>query len=127
MYIFLRVYWRKLTEPSVFLIQFSLLSLLNTVSKHPVEEDVEVTEDDERRRKDRTVVKGHDQLISLELPHLVRNRLDFEEGVAVEQVKRQISLNFLQYSRCKTLVNRICIYLKTAMSRLTRRMLATRR
>lgn len=61
------------------------MSLPGTPPKQPVEEDVEVAEDDERWRQDGTVMERHDQLISLELPHLVGNGLDFKESVAVGQ------------------------------------------
>lgn len=61
------------------------MSFSGTSTKQPAEENVEVAEDDERWRQDGTVMKRHDQLISLELPHLVRNGLDFKESVAVRQ------------------------------------------
>lgn len=44
-----------------------------------------MAEDDERWRENGTVMESHDQLISLKLPHLVGNGLDFEEGVAAGQ------------------------------------------
>lgn len=44
-----------------------------------------MAEDDERWWQDGTVMERHDQLISLELPHLVGNGLDFKESVAVGQ------------------------------------------
>lgn len=59
--------------------------LLGAPTKQPAEEDIEVAEDDERRRQDGAIMESHDQLISLELPHLVGNGLDFTEGVAVGQ------------------------------------------
>lgn len=62
-----------LTESAVLFIQLSLLFLLSTPPKQPVEEDVEVAEDDERWWHDGAVVERHDQLISLKLPHLVGN------------------------------------------------------
>lgn len=46
-----------------------------------------MAEDDERGRQNGTVVKGHDQLISLKLPHLVGNGLDFKKSVAVMEKK----------------------------------------
>lgn len=58
----------------------------------PPQDDVDVGEDDEGRRQDRTVVEGHDQLIPLELPHLVGDRLDLEEGVAVDEKRVEASL-----------------------------------
>lgn len=50
-----------------------------------LEDDVDVTEDDQRGRKDRTVMEGHDQLVPLELPHLVGDGLHLKERVAVER------------------------------------------
>lgn len=44
-----------------------------------------MAEDDEGWGQDGAVMESHDQLISLEFPHLVGNGLDFEEGVAVAQ------------------------------------------
>lgn len=82
------LYQLRLTEPAVLLIQLSVLSLPGTPSKQPVEEDVEVAEDDERWWQDGTVVERHDQLVPLELPHLVGNGLDFKECVAVGQGTR---------------------------------------
>ena len=38
---------------------------------------------DERGGQDGPVVEGHDQLVPLELPHLVGDGLHLEEGVAV--------------------------------------------
>jgi len=61
------------------------------VSEQPVEEDVEVAEDDERRGQDGPVVEGHDQLISLELPHLVGDGLHLKEGVAVGTKRSEVS------------------------------------
>lgn len=44
-----------------------------------------MAEDDERWRQDGAVMERHDQLVSLELPHLVGNGLDLKESVAVGQ------------------------------------------
>lgn len=41
-------------------------------------------DDDEGGGQDGAVVEGHDQLIPLELPHLVGDGLYLEEGVAVD-------------------------------------------
>ena len=41
-----------------------------------------VTEDDEGRRKNGALVEGHDQLVPLKLPYLVRDGLHLEERVA---------------------------------------------
>lgn len=46
-----------------------------------------MAEDDERWWQDGTVVKSHDQLVSLELPHLVGNGLNFKEGIAAEKIR----------------------------------------
>lgn len=50
----------RLTEASILLIKFPLLSLPGTSAKKPVDEDVEVAEDDERWRQDGTIVESHD-------------------------------------------------------------------
>lgn len=89
-----------------------------------------MAEDDERWRKDGTVMKSHDQLISLELPHLVRDGLDFKEGVAVKQKNKSTNCASAVDVSCKMIElsdTGTHIYLKTAMSKLTRRMFATRR
>lgn len=81
--------------------------------------------DNQGRRQDGTVVKGHDQLIALELPHLVGDGLHLKEGVAVDWKKLQMKpLPMLLFS---THMLSLFAYLKTAMRRLTSRMLATSR
>lgn len=45
-----------------------------------------MTEDDEGRRKDRSLMEGHDQLIALELPNLVGDGLHLEERITVRTV-----------------------------------------
>lgn len=45
-------------------------------------------EDDKGGGQDRTVVEGHDELITLELPHLVGDGLHLKERVAVEKKRR---------------------------------------
>lgn len=45
-------------------------------------------EDDEGGGQDGTVVEGHDELITLELPHLVGDGLHLKERVAVEKKRR---------------------------------------
>lgn len=45
-------------------------------------------ENDEGRRQDGPVVEGHNQLIALELPHLVGDGLHLKEGVAVDEKRR---------------------------------------
>ncbi len=61
----------------------------SAAAAQPLQDDVDVGEDDERGGQDGTVVEGHDQLIPLELPHLVGDGLHLEECVAVERKKRQ--------------------------------------
>lgn len=55
-----------------------------------LEDDVDVGEDDEGRREDGTVVEGHDQLVPLELPHLVGDGLHLKEGVAVDEKRVEV-------------------------------------
>lgn len=55
-----------------------------------LEDDVDVGEDDEGGREDGTVVEGHDQLIPLELPHLVGDGLHLKEGVAVDEKRVEV-------------------------------------
>ena len=69
-----------LTESSVLLIQISII-LLGAAKAS--EQEVEVTEHDEGRREDRTVMEDHNQLISLELPDLVGDGLHLHKSVAV--------------------------------------------
>lgn len=76
---------RRLTEAAVLLIQLSFLTLRCAPSEQPVAQDVEVAEDDERWRQDGPVMERHDELIPLELPHLVGDGLDFKESVAADQ------------------------------------------
>ena len=80
-----------LTESSVLLVQLPLHLLLGTSSEQPVEDDVEVAEDDEWRRQDGPVMEGHDQLISLKLPHLVGDGLHLHESVAVGIKRSEVS------------------------------------
>ena len=65
---------------------------LKAAAAQPPQDDVDVGKDDEGGRQDRTVVEGHDQLIPLELPHLVGDGLHLEEGVAVEKKSVEASL-----------------------------------
>lgn len=69
-----------------------LLSVLppSAVAAQPFQDDVDVGEDDEGGREDRAVVEGHDQLIPLELPHLVGDGLHLKEGVAVERRRSHV-------------------------------------
>ena len=62
----------------------------SAMAAQPLQDNVDVGDDDEGWRKDGTVVEGHDQLIALELPNLVGNGLHLEEGVAVERKRRKV-------------------------------------
>lgn len=66
--------------------------MLAPATAQVLEDHGDVAEDDERRGKDRPLVEGHDQLVTLELPHLIGDGLHLEERVAVvkENVHRQI-------------------------------------
>lgn len=72
----------KLTESSLTLVLLSLLPP-PAVAAQPLQDDVNVGKDNEGGRQDGAVVEGHDQLISLELPHLVGDGLHFEECITV--------------------------------------------
>ncbi len=76
----------SLTQPIVPLI----LIMFPPATAKVFEDHSYVTENDERRRKDRTFMEGHDQLVPLELPHLVRDGLHFKECVTV-RIKDNIS------------------------------------
>lgn len=90
----------------------------------PPQDDVNVREDNQGRWKDGTIMKGHDELISLELPHLVGNGLHLKECVAVDEKVKMKAVPELISSTHMFLLS---AYLKTAMRRLTNRMLATSR
>lgn len=62
----------------------------SAAAAQPLQDDVDVGEDDERGREDGTVVEGHDQLIPLELPHLIGDGLHLEEGVAVNEKRAEV-------------------------------------
>lgn len=79
----------KLTESSLPVVAISLRPP-SAAAAQPLQDDVDVGEDDEGGRQDGTVVEGHDQLIPLELPHLVRDGLHLEEGVAERRKRRQV-------------------------------------
>lgn len=51
----------------------------------PPQDDVNVGEYNQWRRQDGAIVKGHDQLIALELPHLVGDGLHLKECVAGDE------------------------------------------
>jgi len=76
----------SLTQPIVTLI----LIMLPPATAEVFEDHSYVAKDDERRRKDRTLMEGHDQLVPLELPHLVGDGLHFKECVTV-RMKNNIS------------------------------------
>lgn len=65
-------------------------SLLPAAAAEADDDDVNVAEDDHGGRKDRPVVKGHDQLIPLELPDLVGDGLHFKEGVAARDAPTEV-------------------------------------
>lgn len=52
-----------------------------------------MTEDDEGRRKDWSLMEGHDKLIPLKLPNLVGDGLHLEERITMSQNKKK-SLNY---------------------------------
>ena len=72
-----------LTETPFPLFLLPFLFAPAAAAAEPLQQDVDVREDDERGRQDGPVVEGHDQLVPLELPHLVGDGLHLEEGVAV--------------------------------------------
>lgn len=57
----------------------------SAAAAQPLQDNVDVWKDDEGGRQYRAVMKGHDQLITLELPHLVGDRLHLKERVAVDK------------------------------------------
>lgn len=53
-----------------------------------------MTEDDEGRRKDWSLMEGHDKLIPLKLPNLVGDGLHLEERITMRAViKKRYSIN----------------------------------
>lgn len=70
--------WSALTESVVPLV----IVMLAPAAAQVLEDHRDVTEDDEGRGKDRPLVKGHDQLVPLELPHLIGDGLHLEERIA---------------------------------------------
>lgn len=54
----------------------------SAAAAEPLKDDVDVWKDDEWRGQDGTVVKRHDELVTLELPYLVRDGLHLKECVA---------------------------------------------
>lgn len=82
-----------LTEASVSFILLSLLSFLATAAD-AFEEDVDVAENNEGGGQDWPVMEGHDQLVALELPHLVGYGLHLKEGVAVKRRRMRLTGHF---------------------------------
>lgn len=78
-----RLNFGELTKASL-LVTLSLWPP-SAAAAQPLQDDVDMREDDERWGQDGAVMEGHDQLVSLELPHLVRDGLHLEEGVAVKE------------------------------------------
>ena len=82
-----------LTKAFVSFILLSLLFFLATAAD-AFEKDVDVAENNEGGRQDWPVMEGHDQLVALELPHLVGDGLNLKEGVAVKRRKMQLTGHF---------------------------------
>lgn len=57
--------------------------MLPPATAQVLEDHGHVTEDDEGRGEDGPLVEGHDELVPLELPHLVGDGLHLKEGVAM--------------------------------------------
>lgn len=78
------------TQPTVpfLLLPFSPLSAATTETHN---NDIDVAQNDHGWGQDRPVVKCHDQLVSLELPHLIGYRLDFKEGIAFKEDSLTVS------------------------------------
>lgn len=62
--------FNELTQSFVLLVQLSLF-FLATAAADSSDDNVNVAEDDERRREHWPFMESHDQLIPLEFPHLV--------------------------------------------------------
>lgn len=58
--------------------------MLPPATAEMLEKHGHVTEDDEGRRKNRALVKCHDQLIALKFPHLVGDGLHLKKRIAEE-------------------------------------------
>lgn len=78
------------TQPTVpfLLLPFSPLSAATTETHN---DDIDVAQNDHGWGQDGPVVKCHDQLVSLELPHLIGYRLDFKEGIAFKEDSLTVS------------------------------------
>lgn len=124
-----------LTQPSLVLVLVTLRPLPPSAAEH-LKDDVDVWEDDEGGRQDGAVVESHDQLVTLELPHLVRDGLHLKEGVTEQRKRKRLASccgprppawTFAHISWYSLLNQDINTNLKTAISRLTSRMFATSR
>ena len=73
----------ELTQSAIPLVRVAIVFF--AAPPDAFKKDVHVAENDERWREDGAVVERHDELISLELPYLVGDGFDFEEGVAVRK------------------------------------------
>lgn len=71
----------SLTKSEVTLV----VIVLSPAAAQVLQDHGHVTEDDEGWREDRSLVKGHDQLVALELPDLVRYGLHLKECVTEER------------------------------------------
>ena len=60
-----------------------------------------MTQDDEGGRKHRPLVEGHDQLVALELPHLIGDGLHFEECIAKMTNSTVIGMTTVENSKCE--------------------------
>lgn len=105
----------------------------------PLDKQIDVREDDERRSKGRTRVVLNNQVVALELPVDVAVHLHFREGVAgrthreqsIERCGELRSIHRDQHvcsHRDRLMDTRLLVlYLNMAMSRLMSRMLVTSR
>ncbi len=105
----------------------------------PLDKEIDVREDDERRSQGRTRVVLNNQVVALELPVDVAVRLHFREGVAGwthrEQSKECCGELRIIYRdqhvcshRCRLMdTSLLVLYLNMAISRLMSRMLVTSR
>ena len=90
----------SLTQPVVSLV----VVVLPPAATQVLEDHGHVTEDDEGGREHGPFVEGHDELVALELPHLVGDGLDLDEGVAVGEFRRGRKSNTRQTRAPKTTV-----------------------
>lgn len=94
----------------------------------PLDEQIDVREDDEWRSQGRTGVVLNDQVVALELPVDVAVGLHFREGVTGGgQRKSTVSVARLLMRQTDSRTLLVALYLNMAMSRLMSRMLVTSR